>query len=150
MASLVRLLAIAASAVIAAQPRSCSPSTSPARGATPRSAAVEDDGRRVGRAHAARTSTPPSPRPRSSASARQEHSSARECIDDGNDILATPFTGIAASDNVWVQRLVTAALGLLLFGFGGLMLANWLPAAQARAWRLARARELARSSAGYL
>ena len=57
----------------------------------------------------------------------REHSSTREAIDDGNDILVSPFTGIVGSDNIWAQRTVTAGLGLLLFGLGGLMLANWLP-----------------------
>ena len=56
-----------------------------------------------------------------------QHSSVREYIDDGNDLLASPFTGIVASKNVWIERLVPAGLGLLLFGLGGLMLANWLP-----------------------
>ncbi len=56
-----------------------------------------------------------------------ENSSARELIDDGNDVLASPFTGLTSSRHVWVERLVPAVLGLLLFGLGGLMLANWLP-----------------------
>ena len=57
----------------------------------------------------------------------KENSSARELVDDGNDVLASPFTGLVESNGVWVQRLVPAALGLLLFGLGGLMLANWIP-----------------------
>ncbi len=61
-----------------------------------------------------------------------KHSSAREYIDDGNDLLAKPFTGLVRSDNVWVERLVPAALGLLIFGLGGLMLANWLPESRAK------------------
>ena len=70
----------------------------------------------------------PKPAPEVERVREQEHSSAREYIDDGNDILVTPFTGIVGSDaNIWIQRLVTAGLGLALFGFGGLMLAAWLP-----------------------
>ena len=58
-------------------------------------------------------------------------------------MLASPFTGVVASDNLWVERLVPAALGLLLFGLGGLMLANWLPERRApSSSRLARARAL--------
>jgi hypothetical protein len=56
-----------------------------------------------------------------------QHSSAREYIDDGNDVLAAPFTGIVGSANIWIERLVPAAIGLLLFGLGGLILANWFP-----------------------
>ena len=70
----------------------------------------------------------PKPAPEVERVREQEHSSAREFIDDGNDILVTPFTGLTGADtNIWIQRLVTAGLGLALFGFGGLMLAAWLP-----------------------
>ncbi|HEX5909305.1 MAG TPA: hypothetical protein VFY44_02355 [Thermoleophilaceae bacterium] len=74
----------------------------------------------------------PKPAPEVERVREQEHSSARELIDDGNDILVTPFTGIVGTDaNIWIQRLVTAGLGLALFGFGGLMLAAWLPQKEA-------------------
>ncbi len=55
------------------------------------------------------------------------NSSARELIDDGNDVLASPFTSLAWSDHIWTKRMVPAVVGLLLFGLGGLMLANWIP-----------------------
>ena len=57
----------------------------------------------------------------------REHSSVREALDDGNDVLVSPFTSVVGSDNVWIQRVVTAALGLLLFGLGGLLLAGMIP-----------------------
>lgn len=57
----------------------------------------------------------------------RRHSSVREAIDDANDLLVAPFTGIVGSDEIWVKRIVPAAAGLLLYGFGGLLLANWLP-----------------------
>lgn len=57
----------------------------------------------------------------------RERSSLREAIDDGNDVLVSPFTGVVGSDNIWIQRVVTTGLGLLLFGLGGLMLASWIP-----------------------
>ena len=65
------------------------------------------------------------------------HSGARELIDDGNDLLVSPFTGIVGSGNVWVERTVPAALALLLFGFGGMLLANFLPKPRRRTtdWR---------------
>ncbi len=53
------------------------------------------------------------------------HSGVRELIDDG-DLLVAPFTGIVGSGDVWVERTVPAALALLLFGFGGTVLANFI------------------------
>ncbi len=67
----------------------------------------------------------------------REHSSLREAIDDGNDVLVSPFTGVVSSDSIWIQRVVTAVIGLLLFGLGGLMLASWIPEKRTehRDWR---------------
>ncbi len=69
----------------------------------------------------------PNPGPAVERVRETENSSARELIDDGNDVLASPFTSLAWSDNIWTQRMVPAVVGLLLFGLGGLMLANWIP-----------------------
>lgn len=55
------------------------------------------------------------------------HGSLREVIDDGNDILVAPFADIVESSNVWVERVVSGALAVLLFGLGGTLLANFLP-----------------------
>ena len=67
------------------------------------------------------------------------HTGVREFIDDGNDLLVAPFTGIVGSDNLWVERIVPTALALLLFGFGGMLLANFLPKPHRRStdWRQA-------------
>ena len=67
------------------------------------------------------------------------HTGVREFIDDGNDLLVAPFTGIVGSDNIWVERMVPTALALLLFGFGGMLLANFLPKPRRRTtdWRQA-------------
>jgi hypothetical protein len=67
----------------------------------------------------------------------QRHSSFREYVDDANDILVSPFTSIISSGSIWAQRLVTAALALLLFGLGGMFLANALPkrSHETRDWR---------------
>ena len=67
-----------------------------------------------------------------------QHSSVREFIDDGNDLLLSPFTGLIDSDHVWAQRLVPGVLALVLYGFGGLLLANAIPRARTRSggdWR---------------
>ena len=50
----------------------------------------------------------------------------RETIDDANDYLLAPFTFVE-SENVWVERLASTALGLLAYGLGGLLLANFIP-----------------------
>jgi hypothetical protein len=67
----------------------------------------------------------------------QRHSSVRENIDDANDIVVSPFTGIVSSGSVWAQRGVPAVLALLLFGLGGMLLANMLPKGsnESRDWR---------------
>jgi len=55
------------------------------------------------------------------------HSSARELIDDADDVLLTPFAGLVDSDSVWVSRVVAGLLALLVYGLGGGLLANALP-----------------------
>lgn len=66
-----------------------------------------------------------------------EHGGMREFIDDGNDVLVAPFADLVKSSNVWVQRIVAGALAALLFGFGGMLLANFIPkpARQTSDWR---------------
>lgn len=55
------------------------------------------------------------------------HSGLREVIDDVDDFLLAPFTGVARSSNGWVERMVPGTLALLLYGLGGMLLANFLP-----------------------
>lgn len=50
-----------------------------------------------------------------------------EAIDDANDVLLRPFTGIVDSDSSWVNHGIPALLALLIYGFGLGMLANALP-----------------------
>ncbi|MDQ4048306.1 MAG: hypothetical protein M3131_02850 [Actinomycetota bacterium] len=56
-----------------------------------------------------------------------EHGDVRELIDDGNDAVVAPFADLAESSNVWIERIVTGALAGLLFGLGGMLLANFIP-----------------------
>ena len=49
----------------------------------------------------------------------QENDGFHEFVDDVNDVLLSPFTGIADSDNIWVLRLVPLALALLIYGLLG-------------------------------
>ena len=68
-----------------------------------------------------------------------DHSSVREAVDDADDVLVGPFTGLIDSDDVWVQRIVPASIGLLLYGGLGLLLASWIPQPkrETRDWRTA-------------
>jgi hypothetical protein len=54
----------------------------------------------------------------------KENSSFHEYVDDANDILTSPFTGFVDNSGIWVQRLVTLVLALLIYGVGGLYLAR--------------------------
>jgi len=69
----------------------------------------------------------------------QEHSTAREAIDDANDILLQPFSGLISSESNWVIRGVPTLIGLLVYGFGLGLLANFLPKARDASadWRTA-------------
>lgn len=79
------------------------------------------------------------PNPGSAAEAVRErvHSGTREKIDDADDVLLSPFSGIVSDGSVWAARLVPAALALLLYGLGGLVLANYFTggARETRDWR---------------
>ena len=49
----------------------------------------------------------------------KDHGTVRETIDDANDVLVSPFTGLTSSSgNHWVQRGVPALVALLVFGLG--------------------------------
>jgi hypothetical protein len=57
----------------------------------------------------------------------QSHSSVREAIDDADDVLLQPFTGLVESTSNWVIRGVPTMIGLLVYGLGLGLLANFLP-----------------------
>jgi hypothetical protein len=57
----------------------------------------------------------------------QRNGSFREAVDDANDILLAPFSGLVDSDNVWVANGVPTVLGLLLYGLLLGLVANLLP-----------------------
>lgn len=54
----------------------------------------------------------------------QENDGFHEFVDDVDDVLLSPFTGIVDSDNIWVRRLVPLALALLIYGLLGQYLAR--------------------------
>jgi hypothetical protein len=57
----------------------------------------------------------------------QRNGSFREAVDDANDILLAPFSGLVDSDNVWVANGVPTVLGLLFYGLLLGLVANLLP-----------------------
>jgi hypothetical protein len=57
----------------------------------------------------------------------QRNGSFREAVDDANDILLAPFSGLIDSDNVWVANGVPTVLGLLFYGLLLGLVANLLP-----------------------
>ena len=62
----------------------------------------------------------------------------REAIDDANDALLKPFAPLVEdSKSSWVRRTIPTLLALLLYGLGGLLLANFLPKphTEQRDWR---------------
>ena len=64
----------------------------------------------------------------------------REFVEDTNDLLLGPFTGLVeGSSDRWVTHGVPAVLALLLYGVGLGMLANMLPKAREHGadWRAA-------------
>ena len=85
------------------------------------------DGASAGRAVSQRDLDAPSPLPTVERVRERRHSAIREAIDDGNDVLVTPFTGLIDSKQIWVERMVPTVLALLLYGLGGMLLANVMP-----------------------
>jgi hypothetical protein len=71
---------------------------------------------------------PLAPSPDQEAERERVNGPLREFIEDSNDLLLGPFTGIVeGSSDRWVTHGVPALLGLLLYGVGLGMLANMLP-----------------------
>lgn len=67
------------------------------------------------------------PSPRTERAREKKHGDAREAIDDVNDVLVAPFSGVVHSDSIWTQRGVPSLIALLLFGVGLRVLATYLP-----------------------
>jgi hypothetical protein len=68
----------------------------------------------------------PNPPPAVEKLREHENDSVHEFVDDVDDVLLAPFTGISSSGNIWVRRLIPLALALLIYGLGGLYLARSL------------------------
>jgi hypothetical protein len=92
-----------------------------------------DDGRAPSQAEIDK----PAPEPAVERIRETQHSSAREYVDDANDVLLSPFTGLVDTGHVWSQRVIGGVLALLLYGLGGTLLANAMPRPKRKAgdWR---------------
>jgi hypothetical protein len=66
----------------------------------------------------------PNPPPAIERLRERENSKLHEYLDDADDILLSPFTGISHSNSIWVRRLIPLALALLIYGVLGLYLAR--------------------------
>ena len=55
----------------------------------------------------------PNPTPTSERARERKHTQVREAIDDANDVLVSPFTGIVHSKNIWVERGLPALFAVL-------------------------------------
>jgi hypothetical protein len=82
----------------------------------------------------------PAPSARTEQVRERAHGPSRELLDDANDVLLAPFSGLVTTRDPWVRRLVPTALALLAYGLGLTMLANALPRPRPRSsgdWRIA-------------
>jgi hypothetical protein len=70
---------------------------------------------------------PIAPTPDQEVARERANGTFREMVDDANDVLLGPFTGLVDSHDRWVTHGVPAMLALLLYGLGLGMLANMLP-----------------------
>jgi hypothetical protein len=68
----------------------------------------------------------PNPPPAVEKVREQENDSIHEFVDDVDDVLLAPFTGISNASSIWVRRMIPLALALLIYGLGGLYLARAL------------------------
>ena len=68
----------------------------------------------------------PNPPPAVEQLREAENDQFHEFVDDVNDVLLAPFTGISNSTNIWIRRVVPLLLALLIYGLGGMYLARAL------------------------
>jgi hypothetical protein len=69
----------------------------------------------------------PAPAATAERARERQHGEVREKIDDANDLLLSPFTGVVSSKDPWVNRLIPTVLALLAYGLGLTLVANFLP-----------------------
>ena len=67
------------------------------------------------------------PSPRAERAREKKHGDVREAIDDANDVLVSPFSGMTNSKSIWNQRGIPTLIAFLLFGVALRILAAYLP-----------------------
>jgi len=67
------------------------------------------------------------PSPKTERAREKAHGDVREAIDDVDDVLVSPFTGVVDSTSIWTQRGVPTLIAFLLFAVGLRILAAYLP-----------------------
>jgi hypothetical protein len=83
---------------------------------------------------------PIAPSPEQEADREKLNGPVREFVEDANDLLLGPFTGLVeGAEDRWVTHGVPALLALLLYGLGLGTLANMLPKEREHGedWRVA-------------
>jgi hypothetical protein len=69
----------------------------------------------------------PAPSAESERQREKRHGSVREAIDDANDVLIDPFSGIVTSGSIWAKRGVATLIALLVYGVLLRILIGYLP-----------------------
>jgi hypothetical protein len=67
------------------------------------------------------------PTPKTERQREKMHGQVREAIDDADDVLVKPFSGVVQSSSIWAQRGIPALIAFLLFGVGLRVAAAYLP-----------------------
>jgi hypothetical protein len=133
MGALIRLLAMALSAVVALSFILFAIDEIDRGSKVQQQALGEGTGNRV------KIAIDPAPTAKQESLREQEHSKVREGIDDADDVLLQPFSGLIDSDSNWVTRGLPTLLGLLVYGLGLGLLANFMPRSKPASadWRAA-------------
>ena len=69
----------------------------------------------------------PAPPAQAERARERAHGKVREAIDDADDVLIQPFSGVVRSGSVWAKRGVALLLGLLVYGLLARILIGYLP-----------------------
>jgi hypothetical protein len=72
----------------------------------------------------------PAPTPETEREREKEHSDVREAIDDADDVLIAPFSGVVNSGSIWAKRGVATLLALLVYGLVLRILIGYLTGAR--------------------
>lgn len=69
----------------------------------------------------------PSPSPQNERQREKMHGKVREAIDDADDVLVKPFSGVVNSGSIWGKRIVATLLALLVYGLVARVLISYIP-----------------------